>query len=65
MSGLSRRSGSLGGARRVVAIERIHAESQGKRVDEMNVNVFVVNDGLVHEVIEFSRDTAKNDEFCA
>jgi uncharacterized protein len=55
----------VGGERRVVAIQRIRAEHQGKVFDEEDVNVFVVADGLVREVTEFSRNTARNDDFWA
>jgi uncharacterized protein len=47
----------VGGEQRVVAVQHIHAEHQGKVFDEEDVNVFVVADGLVREVTEFSRDT--------
>ena len=48
---------------RVVALQHVHGERDGKVLDENQVNVFTVEDGVVREVEQFLPDSAADDAF--
>jgi ketosteroid isomerase-like protein len=53
----------MGGDQRVVALHHAHGERDGKVLDEDQVNVFMIEDGVVHEVQQFVADSAADDAF--
>ena len=53
----------MGGDQRVVALHHVHGERDGKVLDEDQVNVFTIEDGVVHEVQQFVADSAADDAF--
>jgi uncharacterized protein len=53
----------MGGDDRVVALHHVHGERDGKVLDEDQVNVFMIEDGVVREVQQFVHDSAADDAF--
>lgn len=52
-----------GGEERVYALQHLHAERDGKVLDQNAVNVFTVVDGKVERVDDYSSDPAAAAEF--
>lgn len=53
----------IGGDKHTVGFQRVHAERNGKAIDQRAAIVFTLRDGKVSEAYEFLEDGARANEF--
>ncbi|WP_457974800.1 nuclear transport factor 2 family protein [Arthrobacter sp. D1-17] len=53
----------ISGHKHTAGFQRVHAERNGKAIDQRAALVFTLRDGKVSEVYEFQQDSAKAAEF--